>query len=87
MNTDVSDIAAKRDEILAELERRWNADRFDHHVTSPSLCQLHHFRLDIGAGVDDMVSAHALGCFETARILVDGDQNGWREQLCGQESA
>lgn len=81
MDADIGDVAPERDQVLTHLEGRRDAHGFDDHVTPSPTGQLHYLRLDVRASVERVMGSHLLRCLQTTRILVDGDQDGWRQQL------
>src|SRR5690348_280380 len=86
VNPDIGYDTDRRNDLLAELKRRWNADRFDGCVDAASASELLHLPLlrDVLA-VDDGNCNEAPGAIEAIVIEIDHDDLCGRIELSGEQ--
>ena len=86
MHADIGDVAARRDDLLAQFECRRNADRLDGGIDAPLRRHFHHRfgRVAVGA-VDGRGGAEAFCDFQAVVIQVDHDDLGRRVELRRQQ--
>ena len=86
VDADVGDASARRDDLLADVERRRDADGLDRHVHAGPCRQLHHL-VDGPAvrAVDELGGAEGAREAEPARVHVDHHHLGRRVELRGEQ--
>lgn len=84
VHADVGDIAAQRDDVLAQLERGGDADRLDHDVAAELVRVVLHRGDGVGGRAHD-VRAHRGRGLQAGRVVVDHDDQRWGVELGGQQ--
>ena len=86
VHADVGDGAARRDDVLAQLERRRDADRLDRGIDAALAGHLHDRLGGLAVGaVDGRRGAEALGDFEPIVVEIDHDDLGGGVELRGEQ--
>ena len=86
VHADIGDGAARRDDVLAELEGRRNADRLDGGVDAAVAGHLHDLLDGLAVvAVDGRGGAEALGDLKPVVVEIDHDDLGRRVELRRQQ--
>ena len=86
MDPDIGDSAARRDNLFAELEHRWNTHRLDRRIyTAPAGHLLDRFSGFAVGAVDARGGAEAIRRFKPVVVQINHVNLGWREELRGKQ--